>query len=53
MLISYTPDRKPVPVPDAIPDEHAVFTEPLAAACGIPRTRFESPNLITLGYWRR
>jgi threonine dehydrogenase-like Zn-dependent dehydrogenase len=22
-------------VPDAIPDEHAVFTEPLAAACGI------------------
>ena len=24
-----------LPVPDAIPDEHAVFTEPLAAACGI------------------
>ncbi len=24
-----------VPVPDKIPDEHAVFTEPLAAACGI------------------
>jgi 2-desacetyl-2-hydroxyethyl bacteriochlorophyllide A dehydrogenase len=24
-----------VPVPDAIPDERAVFTEPLAAACGI------------------
>jgi len=23
------------PVPDSIPDEHAVFTEPLAAACGI------------------
>src|SRR5260370_2521780 len=24
-----------LPVPDEIPDEHAVFTEPLAAACGI------------------
>ncbi len=24
-----------VPVPDNVPDEHAVFTEPLAAACGI------------------
>ena len=24
-----------IPVPDNIPDEHAVFTEPLAAACGI------------------
>lgn len=24
-----------MPVPDEIPDEHAVFTEPLAAACGI------------------
>ncbi len=24
-----------IPVPDAIEDEHAVFTEPLAAACGI------------------
>ena len=24
-----------LPVPDGIPDEHAVFTEPLAAACGI------------------
>src|SRR5215211_2843689 len=23
------------PVPDNIPDEHAVFTEPLAAACGV------------------
>src|SRR5215211_9468627 len=23
------------PVPDNVPDEHAVFTEPLAAACGI------------------
>src|SRR5437868_846292 len=24
-----------LPVPDEVPDEHAVFTEPLAAACGI------------------
>jgi threonine dehydrogenase-like Zn-dependent dehydrogenase len=24
-----------IPVPEKIPDEHAVFTEPLAAACGI------------------
>ena len=24
-----------IPVPDNIPDEHAAFTEPLAAACGI------------------
>ena len=24
-----------LPVPDGVPDEHAVFTEPLAAACGI------------------
>ena len=24
-----------IPVPDSIPDKHAVFTEPLAAACGI------------------
>src|SRR6188474_3109139 len=24
-----------IPVPENIPDEHAVFTEPLAAACGI------------------
>jgi threonine dehydrogenase-like Zn-dependent dehydrogenase len=24
-----------IPVPDKIPDEHAVFTEPLAAACGV------------------
>ncbi|HEX6716175.1 MAG TPA: alcohol dehydrogenase catalytic domain-containing protein [Pyrinomonadaceae bacterium] len=24
-----------LPIPDNIPDEHAVFTEPLAAACGI------------------
>ena len=24
-----------LPVPDNVPDEHAVFTEPLAAACGI------------------
>jgi threonine dehydrogenase-like Zn-dependent dehydrogenase len=29
------PARNLLPVPDAIPDEHAVFVEPLAAACGV------------------
>jgi len=29
------PEENLLPVPDKIPDEHAVFTEPLAAACGI------------------
>jgi threonine dehydrogenase-like Zn-dependent dehydrogenase len=29
------PDVNLIPVPTNIPDEHAVFTEPLAAACGI------------------
>lgn len=29
------PARNLVRVPDAVPDEHAVFTEPLAAACGV------------------
>jgi threonine dehydrogenase-like Zn-dependent dehydrogenase len=29
------PAENLIPVPDRIPDEHAVFTEPLAAACGI------------------
>lgn len=29
------PTRNLLPVADNIPDEHAVFTEPLAAACGI------------------
>lgn len=29
------PANNLLPVPDKIPDEHAVFTEPLAAACGI------------------
>jgi threonine dehydrogenase-like Zn-dependent dehydrogenase len=29
------PARNLVAVPDAIPDEHAVFVEPLAAACGV------------------
>src|SRR5712692_4572126 len=29
------PSMNLLPVPDEIPDEHAVFTEPLAAACGI------------------
>jgi threonine dehydrogenase-like Zn-dependent dehydrogenase len=29
------PARNLVRVPDAVPDEHAVFVEPLAAACGV------------------
>lgn len=29
------PNINLVPVPENIPDEHAVFTEPLAAACGV------------------
>ena len=29
------PTANLIPVPDSISDEHAVFTEPLAAACGI------------------
>ena len=29
------PNRNLLPVPDSVIDEHAVFTEPLAAACGI------------------
>jgi threonine dehydrogenase-like Zn-dependent dehydrogenase len=29
------PSSNLIPVPDKIPDEHAVFTEPLAAACGV------------------
>ena len=29
------PARNLVCVPDAVPDEHAVFVEPLAAACGV------------------
>jgi len=29
------PLRNLLPVPDAVPDAHAVFVEPLAAACGI------------------
>jgi threonine dehydrogenase-like Zn-dependent dehydrogenase len=29
------PPSNLIPVPEKIPDEHAVFTEPLAAACGV------------------
>src|SRR5688572_25299857 len=29
------PDRNLLPVPSTVPDEHAVFVEPLAAACGV------------------
>lgn len=40
-----------LPVPDDIPDEHAVFTEPLAAACGILErlTVSESDRVAVIG----
>lgn len=38
-----------LPVPDAIADEHAVFTEPLAAACGIlERTEVQSGDKLAV-----
>jgi threonine dehydrogenase-like Zn-dependent dehydrogenase len=38
-----------LPVPDEIPDEHAVFTEPLAAACGIlERTSITSDTRVAV-----
>jgi threonine dehydrogenase-like Zn-dependent dehydrogenase len=36
-----------IPVPDEIPDSHAVFTEPLAAACGILERVSISPDTKT------
>ncbi|MFH0946832.1 MAG: alcohol dehydrogenase catalytic domain-containing protein [Planctomycetota bacterium] len=39
------PERNLHRVPDTIPDEHAVFTEPLAAACRIPEQVEISPWL--------
>ena len=37
------------PVPDSIPDEHAVFTEPLAAACGIlERVKIKSSDRVAV-----
>lgn len=38
-----------LPVPEGIPDEHAVFTEPLAAACGIlERVKITSANRVAV-----
>src|SRR5207244_4846018 len=38
-----------LPVPDEIPDEHAVFIEPLAAACGIlERTSITSDTKVAV-----
>jgi len=38
-----------LPVPDSIADEHAVFTEPLAAACGIlERVKISSSNRVAV-----
>src|SRR6185503_7024587 len=38
-----------LPVPDKIPDEHAVFTEPLAAACGIlERVKITSSDRVAV-----
>ncbi len=38
-----------LPVPDEIPDQHAVFTEPLAAACGIlERTSITSDTRVAV-----
>ncbi|MET0622098.1 MAG: alcohol dehydrogenase catalytic domain-containing protein [Pyrinomonadaceae bacterium] len=38
-----------VPVPDEVPDERAVFTEPLAAACAVAeRVRFEPETRVAV-----
>jgi len=38
-----------LPVPSQIPDEHAVFTEPLAAACAITeRLSLDSDNMVAV-----
>lgn len=38
-----------LPVPDGVPDERAVFTEPLAAACGITeRARIETETRVAV-----
>jgi threonine dehydrogenase-like Zn-dependent dehydrogenase len=37
------------PVPESVPDEHAVFTEPLAAACGIlERVEIENNDRVAV-----
>lgn len=43
------PTENLFPVPDNIPDEHAVFTEPLAAACGIlERVSISKPDRVAV-----
>jgi len=43
------PVRNLLPVPDEVPDERAVFTEPLAAACGITeRVRVEMETRVAV-----
>lgn len=43
------PVRNLFPVPDKVVDEHAVFTEPLAAACGImERVAIKSPQRVAV-----
>jgi threonine dehydrogenase-like Zn-dependent dehydrogenase len=43
------PTENLLPVPDSIPDEHAVFTEPLAAACGIlERVKISSADRVAV-----
>jgi threonine dehydrogenase-like Zn-dependent dehydrogenase len=38
-----------LPVPDNVPDEHAVFTEPLAAACGVlERARINNTDRVAV-----
>jgi threonine dehydrogenase-like Zn-dependent dehydrogenase len=43
------PARNLLPVPDNVPDEHAVFTEPLAAACGVlERVNIDKSNQVAV-----
>lgn len=38
-----------LPVPENVPDEHAVFTEPLAAACGVlERVKIDSSDRVAV-----
>lgn len=43
------PEANLVPVPDNVVDEHAVFTEPLAAACGVlERTAIDQSHRVAV-----
>jgi threonine dehydrogenase-like Zn-dependent dehydrogenase len=43
------PTENLLPVPENIPDEHAVFTEPLAAACGVlERVSISQSDLVAV-----